>query len=94
MQGVLARDGLDPRHITLRAWCAAVWSALVDFLGTGVKVEDLDKFWDKTFRHPDDHAGTGLPDRDTWGALPEHVAGTERLQTVMNRRAAGSVGEG
>lgn len=90
MDGRLARDGLDPTTTPLRYWCTAAWSAVVDLLGTGVKVEDVEKLWRSTFDYPDTDDGTAEPDRESWGLLPEHVAGQERLMQMAGNAQAAS----
>lgn len=84
MDGLLARDGVDKHSTSLRAWCNAAWSAVVDFLSKGVKVEDVEKMW-RSFDYDDapTPGSDGYPDRETWGALPEHVAGQARAQSAM-----------
>lgn len=88
MDGRLARDGLDPTATPLRTWCSAAWSAVVDLLGTGVKIEDVEKLWRSAFDHPDTADGSGEPDRETWGLQPEHVAGQERLMKMAGNAQA------
>lgn len=85
MDGLLARDGVDMHSTSLRAWCSAVWSAVVDLLSKGVKIEDVEKMWRPFDQQDTPTAGSGgaYPDRETWGLLPEHVAGQARAQAAM-----------
>ncbi|MEV1294434.1 hypothetical protein [Pseudonocardia sp. NPDC049635] len=89
MDGRLARDGLDPTTTPLRTWCSAAWSAVVDLLSTGAKVEDVQKLWDRAFHSTDGDDVDGEPDRESWGLLPEHVAGQERLMQMMGNAQGG-----
>lgn len=76
MTGALALAGIDPDITPLHRWCAAVWAVWVQFMGMNVPLESVEKAWAPFHAEPEDH---GSPDRETWGALPEHVAGTQRL---------------
>jgi hypothetical protein len=77
VSGALTLAGIDPDRTPLHIWLGAVWAALIQFLGTSVSIEGMTKLWDGTF------SGSatvhGEPDRDTWGLLPDQVAGQQRL---------------
>jgi hypothetical protein len=77
VSGALTLAGIDPDHTPLHRWLGAVWAALVQFLGTGVSVEGLEKLWRNGFSS--EATVHGVPDRDSWGLLPEHLAGQQRL---------------
>lgn len=77
MDGALTLAGIDPDRTPLHRWLGAAWAAIVQFLGSSVSIEDLEKFWTGAFGSP--KSATGEPDRDTWGLLPEHIAGQQRL---------------
>lgn len=78
MDGALTLAGVDPDTTPLHRWLGAVWAALIQYLGLGLKIEDVNKFWSSTFDQPAAQHGDE-PDRDTWGLLPEHLAGQQRL---------------
>jgi hypothetical protein len=75
--GALTLAGVDPDTTPLHLWVGAAWAALIQFMGTPVTVEALNKLWSSGFDRPDTQHGE--PDRDTWGLLPEHLAGQQRL---------------
>lgn len=77
MDGALTLAGLDPDRTPLHRWLGAVWAAVVQLAGQGV---DLEKVWAPFHADPADH---GSPDRETWGALPEHQVATQRLLDAM-----------
>lgn len=77
MSGALTLAGIDPATTPLRVWLGAVWAALIQLVGSGVSIEGMTKLWDGTFSAT--ATAHGAPDRDSWGLLPDQVAGQQRL---------------
>lgn len=77
MDGALTLAGVDPDHTPLHRWLGAAWAALIQ---CPVGLEELDKAYAPLAVQSGPH---GEPDRDTWGLLPEHQAGQDKLLKGM-----------